>query len=254
LYQRIAVRTPFAANATETWATLAVVTTALNDQSTPGVIGGVNATAFTDGERINLLDLTTGTEGVYVVTGTPGSAATLVLETDTADDWANVTSGSQAELAFIRSFIGKASAGSETPDYGADVAVVGQTDDLETAIGKLDAELQLARTVTTDAAVTTIATLDSVLVDDYHTVEWVIFAQAVDGSIRKIAYSASHNGTTGADADDVDTSSSDIHRIGNIVGLKISVDLNGTTTAQVMRLRVESTTEVAVKVLRASVL
>lgn len=42
-----------------------------------------------------------------------------------------------AELGYIRSFIGKTAAGAEFPSYSSN-HVVGATDDLETAIGKLD--------------------------------------------------------------------------------------------------------------------
>jgi hypothetical protein len=255
LYQRVAVKPAFVAVATETWATLAALTSALNDQSTPGVIGGVDATAISAGDRINVLDLTTGTEGVYVVTGTPGSAATLVLEADTASDWAFFANDTNsAEDAYLRAFIGKSASGSETPDYGASVTVVGQTDDLETAIGKLDAEAQKARTTLTSTGVTSAVTADSVLVDDYYSIKWDVYASDGTGAYRRLVVEAAHNGTGSADATSADYSTTTVLKSGAVPGFKVSVDLNGTGAAQVMRLQIQSNTSVDVRVLRHSVL
>lgn len=125
---------------TSTWANIAALETELNDLGTPGNVGGVASTAFVNGDRILVTDLTTGTEGVYIVNGTPGSGATLVLDpsNDPTDGdavftqegtyadlawlyngtaWVQYGSGSAAEEGYIRAFIGKNGTGAEKPDY-----------------------------------------------------------------------------------------------------------------------------------------
>ena len=99
---------------------------------------------------------------IYVSDGSPnGSLAadkgSLALDVTNADIYQN-TDGSttwsavanSAEDGFIRSFIGKSAAGSETPDYSAritgSVAWVGNTDDLELGIAKLDEKIGAAFT------------------------------------------------------------------------------------------------------------
>lgn len=251
LYQRTATRAALKATEPATWASISAAETELNDVSTPGSIGGVESTSFADGDRIYFQALTSGTSGVYIVTGTPGSAATLVAEADTAADWAPF--GGDSELAYIRSFIGKGTAGSETPDYGASVTVVGQTDDLETAIGKLDVELAKTRKVASATAVTTTVTLDSALVDDYHVVSWDVYAHNDAGAYRRLVIDVAHDGTTTTDATDVDYSTTTLLKHGGINGFRVSADIDGTDAAQAVRLRVESTTSVDVVALRRAI-
>ena len=62
-------------------------------------------------------------------------------------DWGQSSGGDRTEWAFIRTLIGKAAAGSETPTYSS-TNFVTDGDSLETAIGDLDAEAQLNRTDT----------------------------------------------------------------------------------------------------------
>ena len=64
-------------------------------------------------------------------------------EADTA--WDLIGGDAEAELAHVRAFIGKAAAGNELPDYSSE-NVVADDDDLEVAIGKLDAEIGAAVT------------------------------------------------------------------------------------------------------------
>jgi hypothetical protein len=259
-----------------TWADIAAVQTELNDISTPGSIGGVDSDQFADGDRILITDLTSGNENVYIVTGTPGSSATLVEDQNSASDgdtvfvqegtagdqqyaydgtgWFQVLGNLNSELGFIRSFIGKSAAGSETPDYGAGTTYIGQTDDLETAISKLDTGLGEARTYLTQAGVTTQVTADSILVDDYDSVHWRISAKAADGSIRQFDVLAIHDGTSSSDATSTDFSIYAKLRIGSINGFSVDVDVNGTGATQTMRLLAESTTSVTIKVTRMMVM
>jgi len=260
---------------TTTFADIAAAQTELNDTATPGSIGGVDSDQFSDGDRILFTDLTTGTENVYIVTGTPGSGATLVEDANDASDgdvvrvnegtgasseyaydgsaWLNVGGTTSDELGFLRAFIGKDAAGSETPDYGAGLDYIGQTDDLETAITKLAQGLALARKVTSATGVTTQAAIDTMLVDDIDVARWIVHAKDDAGAVRVIEVLATHNGTSAADATATDYTVYSKLRVGNISGFDVDVDVNGTGAAQTMRLLVESTDSVNVKAVRVAV-
>lgn len=154
---------------TSLWANIAAVETELNDIGTPGSIGGISSNLFIDGNRILLTNLVVGDENVYVVVGTPGFGATLVEDPNlatpgdvvyiiqgtgageilvyTGGAWVVSGSGSGAEEAFIRAFIGKDGTGAETPDYANPTGggsytvgnIIGTTDNLELATAKLNA-------------------------------------------------------------------------------------------------------------------
>jgi hypothetical protein len=91
-------------------------------------------------------------------------------------------------------------------------------------------------------AVTTIATLDSELVDGTIGVIWdVVAIEAATNNVQSMQIRAIHNGITG-DATVVDyTSFADLIVGTAIAGLDVTVDLDGATTAQVMRLRAVAT-------------
>lgn len=75
-------------------------------------------------------------DAVYVQEGT--FAESVMFYTGT--DWVKYAdSTSYAELAYLRSFVGKNAVGSEMPTYSS-TNVVANSDSLETAIGKLDTE------------------------------------------------------------------------------------------------------------------
>lgn len=136
-----------------TYADITAAETAANAGDT---VDGVTIVA---GDRILFADLTTGNDNVYVVGGTSG-AWTFTEDSNTATDgdtvlvqegtnaegqytfdgtdWVQTGGSTNAnELAFIRSFIGKNSTGSETPVYTS-ATVVTQNGSLEAAIGELD--------------------------------------------------------------------------------------------------------------------
>ncbi len=180
----------------------------------------------------------------------------------------------QAELGFIRTFIGKTAAGAETPTYSSTNFVV-DTTSLETAIGALDAQLGTtqgdldtaeldilkARTEASAGNVTVITTIDSVLVDDVSLVKWSVM---IEGNLladaakkRAVEILASHDGHingAGADATDSDYTVYAKLKMGSIVGLVFTVDVSGAGVAQVMRLRVTSTTAVDVRSIREVIL
>lgn len=129
---------PVKAAETGTLANVAAAETLLN--AGPD-LGGVAAPGgWANGDRVLLTDLTSGTEGVYIVDGTPGSGATLVFDpsNDPTDGdavfaqqgdfaeqafifngtaWVTFGSGSAVEEGHIREFIGKDTTGAGTPNY-----------------------------------------------------------------------------------------------------------------------------------------
>ncbi len=184
------------------------------------------------------------------------------------------SAATEAELGYIRTFIGKSAAGNETPNYSSNNYVV-DTTSLETAIGALDAQLGttqgdldtaeaailLGRTESILTNVTTVQVLDSVLVDDVSLCKWSVM---VEGNLladaakkRAVEVLATHDGHingAGADATDTDYTVYAKLKMGNIVGLTFTVDVSGAGVAQVMRLNITSTTAVDVRAVREVVL
>ncbi len=180
-------------------------------------------------------------------------------------------SATLAELAFIRTFIGKTSAGAETPTYSSNNFVT-DTTSLETAIGDLDAqvgtnasgiaanaaEILEARTETALTNVTASQTLDSVSVDAVAAVKWQVHVEGnlLADAAKKVvveifAAHDGHNNGGGADATDADFAVYAKLKIGAaLVGLTFSVDVNGAGGAQTMRLLIASTTAVDVRAIR----
>ena len=241
--------------------------------------------AISDTNRILFTAITGENANVFIVNGTPGSGATLVEDTNLASDgdalwveqgttnadrmyafngtaWVQFGGGDQTELAFIRAFIGKAAAGSETPNYSSNNFVT-DTDSLETAIGDLDAEAQVNRTDTdantaklADARTTAVAnnvtgvvTLDSVNVDTVASVKWFVNAQGnlVGDAAKKrvVEIHAAHDGHLvggGADAANTDNNVISKLKLGASLGVTFTVDLSGSGAGQVMRLRVAAST------------
>lgn len=180
----------------------------------------------------------------------------------------------QAELGFIRTFIGKGAAGGETPTYSSTNFVVNTTS-LETAIGALDAQLGTtqndldqaeldilkARTEATQTNVTAQTVIDTVLADDVSLVKWSVMIEGnllADAALKRaVEILATHDGHingAGADATDTDYTVYAKLKMGNIVGLIFDVDVSGAGVAQVMRLLVTSTTAVDVRSVREVIL
>jgi hypothetical protein len=120
-------------------------------------------------------------------------------------------------------------------------------------IEALDAALVLERDETTDSNSTSNTSLDTVLVDDVDFVCWDIIATeyGVRDNKKKLTIHAMHDGTSSADATEVDFTIFAILEVGlEITGLDFDVTLNGTTTSQVMRLSFTSTDAIDVKVVK----
>lgn len=92
-------------------------------------------------------------------------------------------------------------------------------------------------------------TIDQVLVDDRHACFWIITAWKAAATRSTIIY-ATHDGHSGADAANVTNVESNTLVIGSL-GVSFAVDLNGSGTSQVMRLRATTTeTDVIVRAVR----
>ncbi len=142
------------------YADLAAAETVLN--TIPYEIDGV---VVGDGNRILFDNITGENKNVFLVSGTPGSGATLVEDGNAASKgdalyvqdgtdagkqyayngsgWVQQGSASSTEIGYLQTFIGKSGNGNETPDY-ASTNVVTDGDSLETAVGDLDAEVGAA--------------------------------------------------------------------------------------------------------------
>lgn len=238
-------------------------------------------------DRLLFSNLTAGAENVYIVSGGTGAwtftedtnaeteGDTIYIEDGTdagktfvynGTTWVQTNQADLDELAFIRTFIGKTAAGSETPTYSSTNHVV-NADSLETAIGKLDAQLgvelsvgnvinasdSIATAITAldnaagdnglnlSALATTAATPDTLLVDTYVYAEWHVVAR--DGAnVRSAIITAAHDGIDGgADATVVDYSVHTKLKIGSIPGFSVDVTLTGAAGAQTMDLDVAAT-------------
>ena len=158
--QGISWREPAKLHVTTSYADLAAATTAMNT-------GTLDGTAIVANDRILFDNITGANKNVFVVTGTPGSGATLVEDTNTATKgdalyiqsgtdagkqfsyngtlWVQQGAASSTEIGFIKSFVGKSADGNETPDYSSN-HVVTDGGSLETAIGELDNKIGTGHT------------------------------------------------------------------------------------------------------------
>lgn len=105
--------------------------------------------------------------------------------------------------------------------------------------------------------ITTVTTVDSVLVDSVKAVKWYVqvFEEADPENIKAFEIFASHNGSAASDATQADDTTYAKLKIGANFNLTLAVDVNGTGAAQAMRLRATSTSAgVTVSVKRERVL
>lgn len=241
--------------------------------------------------RILFPNLTTGSDNVYITSGSTG-AWTFTEDTNTlsAGDtvfvelgtsagqqwnyngtiWVKIQDQPSAEEGFIRSFIGKNAAGSESPVYTSAV-IVTQGGSLEAAIGQLDAQVNLntieilqARTEVGPTTVTAAAgevTIDSVLVDSVAFAKWIVYMEgSVAGTAaKKVVWEipATHDGhNTGAGADATAADYTKVAKLkhGVLGDGTLIVDVSGAGASQVMRLRANPTEDVVYRVIREVVL
>ena len=108
---------------------------------------------------------------------------------------------------------------------------------------EVDAELTRQKGKVTSAAVTTITTVDSVLVDEVAAFHYMITVENVGApsSKKHFEFFAGHDGHAAADAAGVDDTLYARLKLGANFNVSISADINGTGAGQEMRLRVAST-------------
>ena len=112
------------------------------------------------------------------------------------------------------------------------------------ALQSLESAVESAQVTGKVTGITTIVTIDSVVVDDFHEAEWEIVSweEATPANKKFQKLGALHNGTAGADASasDIDVFSKKI--VGSSFNAVYTVVFNGVGAAQVMRLRASSST------------
>lgn len=267
----ISWREPAVTKDDATYADLTAAETAINDIGTPADIGGYPASSLVDGDRILFTGITGQNKNVFIVTGTPGSGATLVEDANDPTindviridfgnsaeqvfyydgmDWVSPDAALLAEIANIRAYIGKPSSGPTLPDYDSE-QVVTDGDNLTTAVSKLDAVAM----VTGEAlAVTggTPTTLDSLLTGEYLTAEWTVWVrETATGDTERFIVRGFHNGDgTAGTATNVRNDSSR-QRLGRVEGIDVDVVLTGTGGTQAMDLVVAATNDVDIRIVR----
>lgn len=142
-----------------TYANIAAAEAAVDATGTASEVDGVTITA---GDKILFTDLTTGNENLYIASGSFGSW-TFTEDTNTATDgdavliqsgtsadqqwvydgtnWVQFGGASSTlELGYLRTFMGKTAAGSETPTYSS-TNYITTGNSLEIAIGDLDSQV-----------------------------------------------------------------------------------------------------------------
>lgn len=266
---------------------------------TPGTDATVDGETITDLERVLFTNLTVNpnvyiydkTAGVFnedANLATAGDTVYIIRGTDAgrrftfndAGIWVLTDQASADELGFIRTYIGKPTAGSVTPLYTAENFIT-DGDDLTLAVDQLDIELGANVTngefilaankingniqsldsaladvnkVTTTLAVTGITTIDSVEAELVRRVTWQV--QARNGNdIESAIIEAEHDGTAAASAVDFDKTVYAKGRINSpITGLIFTVDLDGAHPNQTLRLRGTATGATDFRVIRTHVL
>jgi len=177
-----------AANSSDSWReparikddTVYTDITALNAALNTGSMDGI---ALVDGDRVLITGLSGGNKNVFVVSGTPGSNATLAEDSNqathndvlivnegtsagkefhynaTLTQWVDSGQNGQDEDGYQNTYIGKTASGSEFPQFISTV-VVANNDNHTLAIGKLDTAVAI--NITTAAAnAATLVTLTS---------------------------------------------------------------------------------------------
>lgn len=128
-------------------------------------------------------------------------------------------------------------------DLGTFTGVIPDNSTIKDALQSLETAIQSGVTYTQNG-VTTATVIDSLLVDVACAVKWYIYVREAANPSRVKAFEvwATHNGTVSADATQVDDTTYAKLKIGANFDLTLSVSLNGTGAAQVIRLTAASTT------------
>ncbi len=121
-------------------------------------------------------------------------------------------------------------------------ATIPDNSDTHAALQALETSLESAQTTGKVTGITTLVTIDSVLVDNFHEIEWEIVSweEATPANKKFEKLGALHNGTAAADASASDIDVFAKKRIGSNFNSVYSVDFDGVGVAQTMRLRASS--------------
>lgn len=202
-------REPVVCKDATVYADQAAAETALNT----GMIDGV---AVTTNARILFTGITGANANIYLVSGTPGSGATLVEEGNSASRgdamlvqygtsaghqlgyngtaWVLQNQSELTEDGFIRTFIGKSAIGNETPDYTSN-NIVTDSNSLETAIGALDAEIgsgvtgaqvRTAGTISDQAVNRNVEALDDAIGPNVTSTKHLTASASVNANLSKV--------------------------------------------------------------------
>lgn len=122
-------------------------------------------------------------------------------------------------------------------------SVIPDNSTVKAALQSLETAVQSGITYEADG-VTAQTVIDSLLVDSFAAVKWYIYVREAANPSRVKAFEiwATHNGTPSADATQVDDTAYAKLKIGSDFNLTLSVSLDGTGAAQVIRLTAASTT------------
>ncbi|MFA6198795.1 MAG: hypothetical protein WC679_00060 [Bacteroidales bacterium] len=223
-------------------------------------------------------NLATAGDTIYIEQGT-NAGRTMTF--NYLGVWVLTGQTSLDEEGYIRAFIGKSGTGNTLPTYTStfhvanndsltaaisklDTAIdavenpaltgqyFGNTDSLNTIVEKLDTALATTRTLTTATSVTTAAVIDSVSVDTWDAVKWLVVVKGNANNALKqlVEINAIHDGKATADATTADYTVFSKLKLGEITGLTYSVELSGTGVSQSMQLKIASTTAVDVEAIR----
>lgn len=121
-------------------------------------------------------------------------------------------------------------------------------------VGSADTDWELVNvgvSKTTVLPAATETTADTILIDDFDVVEWLVMCKGDSdpGDKEAMRVIAVHDGDT-ADASNVIVSQYSMIDVGDDLGITITVDLSGSAASQVARLRITSTTASNVTVSR----
>jgi hypothetical protein len=172
------------------------------------------------------------------------SAGNYVVGTDVATDLLLLDAGLttvSGDLDTLETTVGTLSSG----NYIIGTEVAEDLVELDDNLFALSAEVSAIVAPTSIAVdgVTTITTIDSVAVDDYGAIKWLVtYVDETNDKRNANEIFAVHNGQTNADADSVDFTDYAFIKAPaiKIPGITIDVDISGTGGSQVMRLRMTS--------------
>ncbi len=182
--------------------------------------------------------------------GAIGGAGTVVADNTTIK---GAIEQLDVDLTAVQTLTGVAA---EAVDLGTFTGTtIPDTSTIKAALQSLETAQEDIQVKGSASAVTTAVTLDSVLVDNEHAVEWFVKisldsnpAQVVTQKIHAL-----HNGTSSADATQSDNTVFGKLQIGSGFNYTIAVDLNGTGASQAMRLRLSASAAVSAKFIRRSI-